>query len=510
MGTYEVVDGQQRITTLQILIAAIRDRWHELGNPMKHENGMQVPHANLTTNLIHATVPVVQFTLTPNRYLKEIFLDYVQKTPDGGQKKISDRLELMTYTNFDHAHDLINAVKLLRQKVSDLDATQLQKLENYVLNNVKVLRVEAGGSANAYLLFETLNYRGLELAQSDLVKSYMYSRIEDDNSREKFISDWDEAMANIGKVAPDTFLRHFLTLRYGRTQKRHIFNTIKLRTSKHAEAIAFSKDMLKISKLYGIIIRNFDSQGMKADELDSVLDDLDALRVDTQAIFLLAAMEVYYKLDTNDSRNILISLCRLTEVLSMRWSTCGKNAQELENLFQRAAMILTKQESDALSAARHELIKAMPIDDQFKYDLENAYLKNNARASYILRKIEVELMRGGAFNLKPASKLHVEHIAPQRPAVAGGWKEALEGELSYAEVVYRIGNMTLLPKKLNLEASNKPFVEKLGIYASQEKFNLPQMTREILREPSWTQQSVARRSEMIAEKALEIWPVPLV
>lgn len=513
LSEYQVVDGQQRITTLQLLVAAIRDRWIQLGDPSHFENGMEIKSKSVVEGLVYATAPTVRFTLTPNRFLKDIFFDYVQKQPGAGQKDLANRKELKANRYIDHAQDLVNAVKFVRGKLSKFDETRLRKFQQYLLHSVKVLSVEAGGAANAFLLFETLNYRGLELSQSDLAKSYVFSKIPSEYGQSQFIEKWDEAMTNLGKTSPDTFLRHWLSLRHGRTLKKDIFVQIKGQVHDEQSALALVADICESSRLYALIVRN-EFLADSSDELvDLALEELSELRVDTQAIFLLAALEQFLLVDGAENRKVLLDLLQITQTLSMRWSTCGKNAQELENTYQQAAVDVLEGTARGLKAAKKRLISAMPSNELFLAELENSYIKQNTRAGYILRKLENHKMKSGAFVISGPNRVHVEHVAPQRPSSTSNWRSQMEGESTYQECIYMLGNLTLLPKKLNLEASNKPFKEKLKLYKAQDSkdgLQLPSYTRDLLAEKAWTQDAVIKRTRKLAKAALKVWPLPTI
>jgi hypothetical protein len=101
-------------------------------------------------------------------------------------------------------------------------------------------------------------------------------------------------------------------------------------------------------------------------------------------------------------------------------------------------------------------------------------------------------------------KLDVEHVAPKTPDDTHDWRKVMTGESSYRNIIYRIGNQTLLTKSLNRSAKNKEFKDKKTQY-QKNTGHLTQLTKELLTATSWTQQAVVKRSESLAKEALGLW-----
>jgi hypothetical protein len=157
-------------------------------------------------------------------------------------------------------------------------------------------------------------------------------------------------------------------------------------------------------------------------------------------------------------------------------------------------------------AAQDILIAALPTDSEFENSLQNAIIRSAPRARYILKKIDDYETADGAYVLMNSNRLHVEHVAPQRPSGDHDWKAHMKGESNYREIIYRIGNLVLLPEKINREASNKPFDKKKVIYKKVKGHaKLPILTEKVLEQPTWDQEIVKKRSETIAKEAVKVW-----
>jgi uncharacterized protein with ParB-like and HNH nuclease domain len=510
--TYEVIDGQQRLTTLQIIIAIIRDAWIQKGDKNSTIEGVSVPNQKMTADLIFSLTPAVRHNFIPNKHLRLIFKDFIQ-TAHGqpGKKHFENKETLLGYQYNDRASEVVRAYKYFSTRINAFSDDDLRKFEKYLLHKVRLLKVVAGGSSNAFLLFETLNYRGLELTQTDLVKSYLFSRILVDDPQDQLVNEWDRVVDNIGNKSPDLFLRHYLLLYNKKVLKRDIYGEIKDGYKSREDAIQFVRDLSRFSNLYSYLVREKEFDGPNSRILNVLFDDLSLLNVDTQNIYLLAILFQFYSEKTKVDVDKIENAARLSETLSFRWITCGRNAQDLETIYQEAAgkIMDTITPEDNFEDAQKLILDSLPSDLEFEAALQNAIIKSNRRGQYILRKID-EWQNGDAssYVLMDASKLHLEHIAPQRPSQDSDWKTAMKGDLNYRDVIYRIGNMMLLRDRVNRDVSNLQFQKKLAKYEAQKKktkMPLPQLSEEVLTYEKWNQEIVQERSKAIASIAKLVW-----
>lgn len=510
--TFEVIDGQQRLTTLQIIISIIRDAWIQMGDRSHTTQGVSVPNRQMTSDLIFSLTPAVRHNFTPNKHLRKIFKDFVQ-TPfgDPGRKFFDNKEALLGYAYNDRASELVRAYKYFYSRIIALGEEDLRKFEQFFLQKVRLLKVIAGGSSNAFLLFETLNYRGLELTQTDLVKSYLFSRILTEDVHDHYVNEWDRVVDNIGGKSPDLFLRHYLLLYSKKVMKRDIYAEIKRKYETREQAIAFVDDLSKFSNLYSYLVRETEFEGHNREILNVLFDDLALLNVDTQNIYLLAILYQFYSERTTVDLEKIENAARLSETLSFRWITCGRNAQDLESIYQQAASMVMDEETpeDNFEEAQKLILDSLPSDQEFQSALQNSIIKSNRRGQYILRKID-EWQNGdtSSYVLMDPTKLHLEHIAPQRPSFDSDWKSQMKGELNYREVIYRIGNMMLLRDRINRSVSNFSFEKKLARYKKQNekaKMPLPSLSQDVLDYKNWNQDIVLERSKMIAKIGTEVW-----
>jgi hypothetical protein len=194
-------------------------------------------------------------------------------------------------------------------------------------------------------------------------------------------------------------------------------------------------------------------------------------------------------------------------VLSFRWLITGKNAQDLENIWRESAIKILDEslsDEDTLHNAISYLKSQLPADEEFKTELSGRSLRSSKFVRYILRKIENSRIDNEVWVLAGPDKLDVEHVAPKTPDDTHDWRKIMSGESSYRNIIYRIGNQTLLTRSLNRSAKNKEFKDKKVQY-QKNTGHLTQLTKELLEVSTWTQQAVVKRSESIAKEAVDLW-----
>jgi uncharacterized protein with ParB-like and HNH nuclease domain len=509
-----VIDGQQRITTLQMIIALIRDRWVEL-NPGKKQTDMgPKPYEDTCKSLIENGAPLYKKVFTPNFYIAETFMNYVQRELDDAERKNFVDLKKLTDQEKDHAEELFSAYKYFREEIGTLGVDELIEYERRLLNDFLVLRIDAVEIDNAFILFDTLNNRGLDLTQGDLVKNYLFQQMGEvvasqiSNEVAKILQDWDSIADKVSLVKLDNFLRYFLIIKLNtKVQKEAIFKKIQSQYQGKQAVKQLIKELSAFSDLFALIEGNDKFSGIYKDELNAMFEDLGDLDQSTQAVFLLAALKRFSDYEKKDHYTKLSVAVRAAEILSFRFLICGRNAQDIENTWREGAIKLLnerKNDEEALDEALTYLRSFLPSNEELKSELSNKVIRSSKFARYILRKIENARKAGNVWVLAGSSKLDVEHVAPKSPDEEHDWRSVMSGDLNYRSVIYLLGNQTLLSRGPNRKAKNSEFEKKKKIYL-QEKEDLPSITQDILKAKSWNQNTVVKRSRELAIESLKVW-----
>ena len=511
---YLVIDGQQRLTTIQMIISLLRDHWVQLDPGMRQTPAGPKPYEETCRSLLVSGPPSYTKTFVPNWHIRETFFNYVQREISDGERKNIVRISDVPSQDMEYAEELFKAYIFFRGKISVLTKEQTLKFEELLLNDVLILRIDAVEIDNAFILFDTLNNRGLDLTQGDLVKNLIFQSMKEPATTNlspamvKILGDWDTIAEKVTYKKLDSFLRYFLILKLGKKiQKESISKDIEKHYGTQVKIKQFIQEVAEYSDLYALIERTDAFQGQYKIQLNSLFDDLNDLNQATQAVFLLAALKRFTNWETKDHYEKLTVVCRAAEVLSFRWLITGKNAQDLENIWREAAVKLMNAANDdqkVLNDALAHLKQNLPADQEFKSELAGRSLKSSKFVRYILRKIENSRIDNEVWVLAGPDKLDVEHIAPKTPDDSHDWRRVMAGESSYRNIIYRLGNQTLLTKSLNRSAKNKEFKDKKSQY-EKNTGHLTDLTKELLTAPSWNQAAVVKRSESLAKEAVALW-----
>ena len=162
---YLVIDGQQRLTTIQMIISLLRDHWVQLDPGMRETPAGPKPYEETCRSLLVSGPPSYTKTFVPNWHIRETFFNYVQREISDGERKNIVRISDVPSQDMEYAEELFKAYIFFRGKISVLTKEQTQKFEDLLLNDVLILRIDAVEIDNAFILFDTLNNRGLDLTQ---------------------------------------------------------------------------------------------------------------------------------------------------------------------------------------------------------------------------------------------------------------------------------------------------------------------------------------------------------
>lgn len=511
---YLVIDGQQRLTTIQMIISLLRDHWVQLDPGKRPTPAGPQPYEDTCQSLLVSGPPTYAKTFVPNWHIRETFFDYVQREISDNERKNIARISDIPSQDMEYAEELFKAYIFFKGKISVLTKDQTKKFEDLLLNDVLILRIDAIEIENAFILFDTLNNRGLDLTQGDLVKNLIFQSMKEPATTNlsaamvKILGNWDNIAEKVTYKKLDSFLRYFLILKLRKKiQKEKISKEIEKQYGTPVKIKQFIQEVSEYSDLYAMIERVESFQGQYKIQLNSLFDDLSDLNQATQAVFLLAALKRFSNWETKEHYEKLAKVCRAAEVLSFRWLITGKNAQDLENIWREAAIKLldsSKEDQKVLDEALAHLKQNLPADQEFKTELAGRSLKSSKFVRYILRKIENSRLDNQVWVLAGPDKLDVEHIAPKTPDDSYNWRRIMEGESSYRNIIYRLGNQTLLTKSLNRSAKNKEFKDKKAQY-EKNTGHLTELTKDLLKAVTWNQASVVERSESLAKEAVALW-----
>jgi uncharacterized protein with ParB-like and HNH nuclease domain len=502
LNTLELVDGQQRMTTTMLFLDAIEDRLRAEDN-------------NDDAQTISKMVTSKDYTGAKSKKLILGDLDNKDFT------RVVDGVELTEVIN----NNLLNARKLIGELIGKLDVYGFNQLRYKFINQAYIIRLDVAQAKDAFKLFETINNRGLSLSPTDIIKNFLLGNasIISAETLESVKSDWTKIVLLLDGIDMDNFFRQYMAGLAGQkvTQTRLIdtFKTYYAQNIEEGEILreeyeefadvkdsgtvikkdlrAFAKTLRLAADIYSKIQRaSFDDE-----EINRRLINLKKIRSVASYTFILNLMQ------RNLANNDILEILRMIEIFMLRRNVAEYRTSELEDIF----VALTKLPDDGIVAASKQVfVDNMPSDEEFNTRLQKHVFKGQleARAKYMLEYLGYGSLSPTEMVIKSHRAVELEHIMPQTidtkksKAELGDWMSYLgEDAALHSEYLTKLGNLTMLGKKLNIVASNNPFEAKKVEY---EKSDIA-TTRELAGVAEWGLTQIDERTKVLAIKATELW-----
>lgn len=522
-STLEVIDGQQRLTTLFILLSIFtqkvtNDRQEFLNDLIKNKSwdsfGDLSSRYHLNLNYANAQKFLEIINTQPSNLIKQLHSDYGNRLPD-------------TIKNLYNAYQQIN--DFLDEHCSS--AEELFAFITYTLHQVFVLQITTDIN-KALQIFETINERGVGLNPLDLIKNRLFCHI--DKKDFKILKDkWQEIFKLFRKNETHKlrFIRYFLMANFPDKIDSGIYKNGILRTddifdfTSKLEDISKPQDFLKNLYQAALDYNGF-LEGKLNGEDNEQLQNINTLNggLSTYIIALLAAKILPLP--------ILKHFIKQVESFMFFYIIPGNNTNALERecaSWARQLHSLSKiqNEEEQLSLYNKFITNALINPTQQRMDNFDDYFrrlqmgKNRTRTRYILNKISLyvqEKWNGCHVSNNLFSGLDIEHILPNHPKE--GLREAFGVEI-YEEYKNRLGNLTLLEAPLNRSLGNDFFEIKKQTYTTsncvftKSIIALPSTTgatsqhgqffQHILHWDAWTKESIEQRQELLLKLTKEVW-----
>lgn len=487
-------DGQQRIATTMILVAAIRDFfWNQLND--KKEAAIITGESLISAG--RRGQETSHFTLSAADH--QFFVASILREPDNPERIAA------TPDPQKESHGLIKeAARVASEHVKaitknlppDVQGATLQKWLDFLQDGARVIWVEVQDQATAYRIFETMNDRGLKLSAADLVKNYLYSLVTQ-GQEDQITHRWHSmcsVLESLGQEDGDIvdYLRYFWITEHGHTRSSELFDKIKKEVNSEATALAWADTLDKRADDYAAILTpTHDAWATFHQEVRADLDTLRYLGISQIRPLLLSAFGIFNEAE-------LSRLIKNGVNWSVRCLIAGVPSGNLEGFYSKHA----KEISDGIIKKVDDIpIRTLiPADDRFMAATKTAVVPTGSLARYYLRRLQI--VENGKVEPQyiPSQDKFVtlEHILPQKPGAA--WNLSLQ---KVQELYNRLGNQALLAASVNSAIGNVGFNDKRQALADSP-FSLTKMVSQCA---DWGEKEITDRQDKLAKLAVKAWPL---
>jgi len=503
----ELVDGQQRMTTLILVLDTIKDKYEELKDQRE---------ADRIEDL------VICSDLNRKRISKIVLGDL----DDSDFKIIINQSGIEQVKN----KKLLEAYQTIKDIFDQMTTDELNEFKEKIINSTNIVRLDVSRAKDAFKLFETINNRGLSLSPTDIIKNFLlgHASLIDDETLRRVKEEWTKIIVNMDGQNLDDFFRQYLSGKLGNKVsftfltdyfKKFYINKVsqtemlseykefdeididgngKPENQSKISPIEFLRELQAASETYAKILnRNFEDK-----KVNDHLYNLQRIKSFPSYTFVLDFMR------RDIPRNDKLEILRLIEVFMIRRNICEYRTSELDDIFSK----LVKSPSENLvTSVKSYLEERLPNDQEFEekimsHDFYGQYLD---RAKCMLEAIEYKLSGNtGEKFIGGGEDVHLEHIIPQTISTKkskeelGNWEKYLNcTKEEHQFYVSKIGNMTLLSGKKNITASNNPFNSKKLIYKDSEI----KLTQKLVKLEDFKFSNVIERSKDLAKESVKIW-----
>lgn len=485
-----VIDGQQRLTTVTLLLEAL---CRHLGDrePLEGFSAKKLRSYYLL-NPLESGEKAFKLLLTKTD--RETLISLVQQRP------LPQDYSMRVHQNFELFNQQVESLG------SDLEVL-CRGLSKLMIVDVALSREQD----NPQLIFESMNSTGRELSQADLIRNYVLMGLEPNHQTELYKRHWRPMELEFGQESYgkyfDAFIRHYLTVKTGEIPNvRAVYEAFKNYSTRKDVARAGVDALVKDVQLYAGYYCAM-ALGKEHDQaLREAFQDLRDLRVDVAYPLLL---ELYHDYANEVlPREDFLRALRLIESYVLRRAICAIPTNSLNKTFATLARSLKKDrylESLEANLLLLPSYRRFPNDEEFRRELETRDMYHLPRRSYCLRRMENHGRKERAF----VDEYTIEHIMPQNPNLPDAWKHELgpEWERIHEAKLHTIGNLTLTG--YNSEYSDRAFSEKRDMPGGFRESPL-HLNRSLAAVDRWDEEQIEARAAILSKIAVSVWPLPQI
>jgi hypothetical protein len=492
-GALEVADGQQRLATSTLILAAMRDIFLGLNDEMRARS---IEEDFLFTIDINNREKISRLTLNADD--NQFFCSTILLRP-------KERDKTMRPTR--RSHELLSsAFAAVRKHLESLKShvgeagfsDALLGWRKFLLQGATVIVLTVPDELDAFVMFETLNDRGLKTSQADLVKNFLFKEAGTRKSEAQTL--WSAMRGVIESIGDDDltidFLRHVCNLLYGQTRERDVFEKIQKGNRGPTEAIRLLTLLSGLAGDYAAILNpDHPKWNPYPPSIRASVKTLNLLNVSQIRPLLLG---VAYSLAPKHAADAFQRCVAWT----MRFIVCGGGrGGDLERKYCDMAHAVFSEEIKTSSELDIQSVGVVPTDAQFQASFQTIRVNVSKLARYMLRELENTARGDGSTELeaKNAPTVNLEHVMPDTQCP--DWPNVTL--MNIETHTNRLGNLCLLLSTVNVQIDRAAFAEKKKAYAASPLL----LTSQIATVGKWDIEEIENRQRVLAELAVRTWKI---
>jgi Protein of unknown function DUF262/Protein of unknown function (DUF1524) len=509
-GYLEIIDGQQRLLTITLFMALLRNLAMELGDD-KFGGRLQrkcIAFEDLTG--------AESYRIQPGDSLREFFEGQIQHFSLPAWPAKPNKEHSLIIANYGRLKELVLEQLETKKEKSD----KLEELQRLWVRTaaLRVIQIDINSEEDAYTIFETVNARGAELTAADLLKNLIFRNVKklpggDDKARAK----WQALEENISGTRTDLskFIRHYWLSKHSFTSERSLYRQVKNGTTDFSKLL---NELVVASEWYNRLLvgtrEDWFGQNIRGEkDIFQALRGIRAMRVSQCHVLFLCLVRNAPKIDMDFS-----TYFTKIENFTFQYSGIGKlQANRVEKLYSRKAIEIdravatgssTKQilkgVSRSLDTLVNELKELVPGPEVFKERFREVSYRSSEQTRIFIKYLLSKMNRFSTTGELEVDfdVVNIEHILPQRPDEAWGLKK---GDIK--EYVNLLGNLTLVHEVINSKAGNKTAEAKASELGKSEIGITKDVVRLLeSRNYVWDEPGIKERQDSLAKIAHErVW-----
>lgn len=495
---FDVIDGQQRLTTMSLITLAVLKNLQRLVEGKKDAERNRQRLEQIRQTYIGYLDPVTLVSRTKlmlNRNNDTYFQTYI--VPLG-------HLPVRGFRASEHS--LRKAFEWFDRRVADHAAKAggdpgviLAQFVESMSDKLFFTVITVTDELNAYKVFETLNARGVRLSATDLLKNYLFSVLHKDGQHEHEMkaleNRWEAMVGRLGSESFPDFLRVHWNSRFSFVRQTELFKTIRGKISTRDAVFELIRQMEEDMDAYMALTQPEASQWPP--DLKPHAMDLRMFSVRQPFPLLMAARRAF-------ADAAFATVLRACVIISFRYNVIGSQpTNEQERVYNAVAEKISRKQLTDVTSLLGAMSSVYPGDDAFRAafaekSIRTTQSRNKRVVRYILCELEKRLT-GAALDFD-SDTINLEHVLPENPGA--GWEAFSDDEVE--ALVYRLGNLTLMSKGANKDLGNAPYTVKKPVYAASTQG----ITQKIATDNAdWTPERLAARQNWMANQATAIWRI---